>query len=101
MKEFNNRNKKENNKKYWYFPFFSAKFPTQKVKASVGNIWWSLSVIALVFVWCFHAVKEQNWLFLVLGICGGAAAEFFLIRDFVRTRKSEKEDKNPDKKEIK
>ena len=101
MKEFNNRNKKENNKKYWYFPFFSAKFPTQKVKASVGNIWWSLSVIALVFVWCFHAVKEQNCLFLVLGICGGTAAEFFFIRDFARTRKSEREDKNPDKKEIK
>lgn len=101
--EFNNENKKENNKKYWYFPFFSAKFPTQKVRASVGNIWWSLSVIALVFIWSLQAVKEKNWLFLLLGIGAGAAAEFFLIRDFVRTRKAEKKEEktwaNENKKE--
>lgn len=92
MKEINNKNKKDNNKKYWYFPFFSTRFPTQKVKASVGNIWWSLSVIALGTLWCVHAVVVKNWLFLILGIAGGIAAEFFLIRDFVRTRRKEKEE---------
>lgn len=92
MKGINNRNKKDNNKKYWYFPLFSAKFPTQKVKSSVGNIWWSLSVIALVAVWCVHAVVVKNWIFLILGVAGLIAAEFFLIRDFVITRRKEMEE---------
>lgn len=92
MKGTNNRNKKDNNKKYWYFPLFSAKFPTQKVKASVGNIWWSLSVIALAAIWCVHAVVVKNWLFLVLGVISVIAAEFFLIRDFIITRRKEKEE---------
>lgn len=87
------KSKKETGR-FWYFPFFSVNVPTQKVRASAGNIWWSFSVMALVFIWCFHAVAERNWLFLFLGIAGGAAAEFFLIRDFIRTRRKEKEEKS-------
>lgn len=89
--------KEKENKRFWYFPFFSTNLPTQKVRASAGNIWWSLSVWALVFIWCFHAVEEKNWIFLVLGIAAGAAAEFFLVKDFLRTRKKEKEEFNKQK----
>lgn len=99
-KKIDSENSAESNKskRYWYFPFFSTNFPTQKVKACCGNIWWTLSVGALVFIWCFQAVTVKNWLFLILGLAAGAFAEYFIIRDFINTKREEKAEQK-DKKE--